>query len=327
MIRNLIISLALLSLAGCATAQYQSALSPTAGFSGARLEGDVFVSFDGARLGLSTWQAQGGEPWAVIVGLHGMNDYAQGFWRAAPYWAQQGVTTYAFDQRGYGRSPGRGVWPGRELIDKDVTTMVALARARHPHAIIAVAGVSMGGAAAITAFAGPNPPNADRVILLSPAVWGWSTQPLPNRLALWIANKARPRWEVNPPKIIVQSHGPTDNVDELRRMSTDPLMLYGARADTLTGMTNLMQDAWKDTGKIKPPVLYLYGYKDAIIPRQAATQAAARLKPGDKTGFYRDGYHLLLSDNQAPRVWDDVLGFIRDPSKPLVSGVVPIPAR
>lgn len=326
MIRRLLVSLAFMALAGCATPSIQSALTPVSGFSGPHLEDDAFVSFDGARLGLSKWEAEG-EPWAVIIGLHGMNDYGQGFWRAGPYWASQGVTTYAYDQRGYGRSPNRGVWAGQDLIDKDVTTMVAVAKAKHPNAIIAVAGVSMGGAAAITAFAGRNPPDADRVILLSPAVWGWSTQPLPNRLALWIANKARPAWEVNPPRVIVQSHVPTDNREELQRMSTDPLMLYGARADTLNGMTNLMQAAWRDTGRIKVPTLYLYGYRDVIIPRQAATQAAARLRDGNRTGFYLDGYHLLLSDNQARRVWDDVLGFLHDPSKPLVSGVPPIPAR
>ncbi len=326
MIRRLVTALAVLALCACATPTFQTPFTPPVGFAGPHLEDNAFVSFDGARLGLSKWEATG-EPWAVIVGLHGMNDYAMTFSRAAPYWAQQGITTYAYDQRGYGRSPNRGVWAGRELIDHDVRTMVELVRARHPKAIIAVAGISMGGAAAITAFADTDPPNADRVILLSPAVWGWSTQPLPNRTALWVVGKTAPDLQLNPPKVITRSHVPTDNADELRRMSTDPLMLWGARTDTLYGMTNLMQDAWKDTGKIKPPTLYLYGFRDAVIPRQAAVQAAARLKPGDRTGFYLDGYHLLLSDNQAPRVWADVVGFIRDPSKPLISGVVPIPAR
>ena len=39
------------------------------------------------------------------------NDYANAFHMAAPYWAERGVKTYAYDQRGFGRSYGRGEWP------------------------------------------------------------------------------------------------------------------------------------------------------------------------------------------------------------------------
>jgi len=104
-------------------------------------------------------------------------------------------------------------------------------------------------------------------------------------------------------------------------------MLWGARTDALFGIVSLMQTGWRDTDKIEAPTLYLYGYRDDIIPRRPSTQAASRLKPTDKTGFYRDGYHLLLSDKQRERVFVDVEGFLRDPKAPLASGVVQIPAR
>ena len=326
MIRKLLISLAALALAGCAGITFQQPMIPPSGFTGPHLESDTFVSFDGARLGLSKWEAPG-EPWAVVVGLHGMNDYAETFHYAGEYWAARGITTYAYDQRGHGRSPNRGIWAGRTLIDNDVRIMVDLARARHPRAIIVVAGISMGGAAAVTAFASDDPPRADRVVLLAPAVWGWSAQPVPNKTALWLAGRFAPQKTMTPPKFVARAHVPTDNDDELRRMGRDPLMLWGARTDTLTGMTNFMQDAWKDTGKIQVPTLYLYGANDQIIPRQASTRAAQRLKAGQVTGFYPQGWHLLLSDNQRERVMADVVAFIRDPTKPLPSGVGPIPRR
>ena len=53
------------------------------------------------------------EPWAVSIGLHGMDDYANAFHLAGPYWAKAGIVTLAYDQRGFGRSPGRGVWAPR----------------------------------------------------------------------------------------------------------------------------------------------------------------------------------------------------------------------
>ncbi len=92
MIRRVLALVSLcLSLGACAPV-IQHALTPQPGFQGARLEKDAFVSFDGARLGLSAWDAKGGEPSVVIVGLNGMNDWAQGFWTAAPWWAEQGIT-------------------------------------------------------------------------------------------------------------------------------------------------------------------------------------------------------------------------------------------
>ncbi|MEM9717464.1 MAG: alpha/beta hydrolase, partial [Pseudomonadota bacterium] len=89
------------------------------------IEDERFVTFDGAELGLTVWEAAeatlvDGEPEIVIVGLHGMNDYAHAFHMAAPYWAKRGVTTYAYDQRGFGRSAGRGEWPEEEDMREDL---------------------------------------------------------------------------------------------------------------------------------------------------------------------------------------------------------------
>ena len=184
--RRLFVLLLLLALGACAPT-VQHALTPEVGFSGPRLEEHDVVSFDGARLGLTHWDVADAEPWAVIVGVHGMNDYANAFHLAAPWWASQGIATWAYDQRGFGRSPGRGIWAGDALLTEDLRTVCALIRARYPHAVIAVAGESLGGAVAIEAFASDRPPTADRLVLLAPAVWGWSSQPLPYKVALWTA--------------------------------------------------------------------------------------------------------------------------------------------
>jgi len=174
--RILALSLSMM-LSACAPLAVQRPARPDLTFQGPSLDPGAFVSFDGVRLGLSTWEAKG-EPWAVIIGVHGMNDYANAFHLAAPWWAEQGVTTIAYDQRGFGRSPGRGVWAGEDLMVEDLRTMVALARAKYPHAILAVAGESMGGAVTIAAATSDRLLQVDRIVLLSPAVWGWSTQPL-----------------------------------------------------------------------------------------------------------------------------------------------------
>ena len=315
--------LLMLLLAACAPLTQHPGY-PSPGFGGPRLEQRAFVSFDGARLGMQHWDAAG-EPWAVVIGLHGMDDYSNTFHLAAEHWAGEGISTYAYDQRGFGSSPQRGVWAGAQLMDEDLRTFATLIRQRFPRAIIAVAGVSMCGAVAIDAFASDRPPTADRLVLLSPAVWGWSSQPVPYRVALWSLAHTAPGLVLNPPSFITSRIRASDNTAELIRMGRDPLLLWGARTDALYGLLNLMQRGWSETGRLSVPTLYAYGANDQVIPKAAAFQAAARLPAGDRTAYYADGYHLLLIDLENPRVWEDVAGFIKDPSAPLPSRPPPIP--
>ena len=76
---------------------------------------------------------------------------------------------------------------------------------------------------------------------------------------------------------------------------------------------------------MKVPVAYLYGANDQVIPEAPSRQAAARLKPGDRTAFYARGYHLLIRDHQRQTVIDDAASFILTPEAPLPSGAPAIP--
>lgn len=314
----------LFALSACTPLMVQQARTPLAGFQGPQFETDAVVSFDGARLGLTTWEARSGEPWAVVVAAHGMNDYANAFHFAAEAWAAEGVTTIAYDQRGFGRSPGRGIWAG-DLMVEDLRTVTALARAKYPHAIVAVVGESMGGSVAATAFATDQPPAADRLVLLSPGVWGFGTQPLPNKTLLWLAANLTASKVYTPPRWVTDRIYPTDNREELIAMGRDRLMIWGARSDTLYGLVKLMDRAARHVGDDHLPTFYLYGANDDIIPKNAAFKAVKRLRPSDRSAYYAAGRHLLTRDRQRAVVIADVLSFIRDPQAPFPSGAPPIP--
>ncbi len=326
MTRLAAVLVAVLILAGCTPLMVQQAGQPPLGFSGPHLERDAVVSFDGARLALREWDAPG-EPWAVVVALHGMNDYSNAFHFAGAAWAAEGVTTYAFDQRGFGASPGRGVWAGDELMVEDLRTVAALVRQRHPKAILVVAGESMGGAVAAEAFASDRPPVADRLVLMSPAVWGWKEQPIPNKTLLWFAANFTGPKVYTPPRWLTSKVSPTDNRDELRAMGRDPLMIWGARSDTIYGLVSMMGRASDAVGRSRLPTAYFYGARDQIIPKAAAVKAAAQLPPGQRSAYYAQGWHLLTRDRQRPVVIGDILAFIRDPVAPFPSNPPPIPRK
>jgi len=310
------------ALAACAPTVQRAGIPPL-GFAGPSLEPNAFVAADGTRLPMDVWLPKA-EPWGVIVALHGMNDYANAFAYSAPWWAEQGIATYAYDQRGFGRAPARGLWGGTGLMIEDLRTVVALVRARHPKATVTVLGHSMGGAVAIAAFASDRPPAADRVVLAAPAVWGWSRQSLPNRLALWISAHVAPSWRLTPPDWLTKRIQASDNIEVLRAMGRDRNMIFETRVDAVYGLVGLMQRADEGLGEVKAPVLFLYGAKDQIIPKEAALHAAKGLKRTDRSAYYANGWHLLTRDLQGPVVWRDIAAFVRDASDPLPSGAPPI---
>ena len=305
-------------LSACSTAQLTPQFPPV-GFDGPRFDGGDFVSFDAARLPLECWRPAKDDPDWVIVALHGINDYAGAFADDGPDFAKAGVALYAYDQRGFGRAPGRGRWAGETLLKQDLKAAVTAARQRHPSAKIAVLGHSMGGAVAITAFADPDPPAAERLILAAPAVWGWTSQPVLNRVALWLGAHAAPGAVLDPPTWLAERHLASDNLVKLRQMGRDPQMIFRTRIDVVQGLVDLMEHASQRMALVRAPVFYLYGAHDNFVPKAATARAVLGLKPTDRSAYYPDGWHLLLRDLHRAEVRRDMIAYLRAPEAPLPS--------
>jgi len=322
MIRLFAPLLLVLTMAACARPAIQPPLTPPPGFSGPALEARALVMDDGARLPLARWGPDTGEPWAVIVALHGVNDSRAAFRLAGSWWAEHGIETWAFDQRGFGEAPGKGVWAGEDRMVEDLRIAVALARAEHPRAIIAVAGESMGGAVGVSAFGSQAPPDADRLILLAPAVWGWSSQAPLNRISLRLAARLMGDRAVRAPDWVVRERLASDNMIELYRTGRDPLSVISTRFDALYGLVDLMESATIRLGKISVPTLLAYGARDNLVAatpmRRALEQAGER--PGLRTVYYPDGWHILNRDFQAETMYRDVEAWLRDAASPPPSG-------
>ncbi len=272
---------------------------------------DRYVTRDGMKLGLMHWDAS--MPKAVIVALHGMNDYSNAFSLPAPWWAAQGISTYAYDQRGFGRSPQTGIWPGGDLMRRDLADFVDVMRMRHPGLPVFVLGESMGGAVAMTAFASGMPPKADGLILIAPAVWGRQSMPFSYRLALWTSAHTI-RWKSfsgSGLKIM-----PSDNIEVLRANGRDPLFIKGSRSDAIYGLVKLMGDAYAVAPRLKDTtLLYLYGGRDQIIPKQPSEAVMNQLRPEAEIMTYPSGYHMLLRDLNAEPRWADVAKWIEEQSR------------
>lgn len=285
---------------------------------------DSFATHDGLTLPLRHWDAA--RPRAVILALHGMNDYANAFAMPAPYWAEHGITTYAYDQRGFGRAPSVGLWAGEAAMDRDLVDCVAALRVRHPDLPLFVLGESMGGAVVLTALASDRPPRADGIILVSPAVWSRSDMPFYYRAALWLTAHTMPGLTLTGKGLKIW---PSDNIPMLRKFSRDPLVIKATRVDAVWGLANLMDDARQAAGKLNdpPPILFLHGAKDQVIPPAAAEAAVEAIKARDPGKLEEhvspNGYHMLLRDLDGSEVWKNVVTWIDARTPPATASPSP----
>jgi len=63
--------------------------------------------------------------------------------------------TYAYDQRGFGKAPHTGIWPGGKALREDLVDCVEAVRERNPGVPVFALGESMGGAVVLSALADP----------------------------------------------------------------------------------------------------------------------------------------------------------------------------
>ena len=308
--------LALTALAACAP----TVASPGTDSALPVLSEQAFTAADGATLPLRAWLPEG-RPKAVLIALHGFNDYGNFFDAPGTFLSEVGIAAYAIDQRGFGQAPNRGLWPGSEILVKDLKGVTEEVRARHPSIPLYLLGDSMGGAVVMAAMAGESAPRADGVILAAPAVWGRETMPFYQNWALWIGAHTLPWMELTGRGLKIKA---SDNIEMLRALGRDPLIIKGTRIDTLYGLVDLMDDALAASARIQGPALILYGEKDEIIPKKPTYLMLKRLPVSANSGFtvalYEDGYHMLLRDLRAETVWRDIAAWITNGKAPLPSG-------
>ena len=305
---------ALLLLAACAVTDPP----PPAKTEAPHLAQDAFVASDGARLPMRAW-LPAGEPKAVIVALHGFNDYSNAFALPAPALVARGIAVYAYDQRGFGAAPDPGRWAGEAALVADADAFLRLVGARHPGVPLYLLGESMGGAVAMLAMTRPDAPKIAGMILSAPAVWARSRMSVVERAALWLTSHALPWFPVNGQGLDIQ---PSDNIPMLRALSRDPLVLKNTRVDTLDGLVDLMDDAYEAAPALKGPALILYGEHDEIVPARPTYDVMATIagRPRIALAVYAKGYHMLLRDLEADTVVGDIIAWIAHPDAPLPSG-------
>jgi len=282
-----------------------------------KIDHEQFIAADGALLPLRRWLPKDTPVKAVVIALHGFNDYSNAFTASGNYLSSRGIACYAYDQRGFGGAPGRGLWSGVEAYTNDLAAFAAVVRKLHPNVPLYALGESMGGAVTIVAMTGNHPPNVDGVILVAPAVWGRDTMPWYQRWLLAVTSYTVPWMELTGKGLKIT---PSDNIEMLRGLGRDPLVIKATRIDTMHGLTNLMDIALVRAQQLRLPTLVQYGEHDQVIPLKPTLLMLAKMPVATRKAFYKNGYHMLLRDLQGEKVLTDIVAWITDHNQPLPYG-------
>lgn len=280
-----------------------------------------FATRDGLSLPYRVWPVKDGSPKAIIVALHGFNDYSSFFNDPATFMQSHGIISYAYDQRGFGGSGFRGRWfeTARYRIDaRDFTQLIA---DKHPGVPLYLLGESMGGAVAMTMLSELDTPWVNGAILSAPAVWGRESMPWAQSALLWLSAHTMPSVPMSGRGLKIQ---PSDNIEMLIALGRDPLIIKGTRVDAINGLVDLMDEALASSRDFRNPSLILYGGRDEIVKAGPTRMMFDRL-PKDardrhQIAIYPKAYHMLLRDLDAETVWGDIVSWTEAPNKHLPSG-------
>lgn len=282
----------------------------------------ALIARDGHALPLRRWEPDpsgAAPPKAVVLALHGFNDYSNAFSETGDWLSEQGIVVYAYDQRGFGANADAGHWAGAEQMAQDARDGLTALYARWPDTRLILMGESMGGAVAIVAMTQGKVPPVDATVLLAPGVLGRQALPWSARAALAVMGRIAPGLSLGRGGLNLW---PSDNHAMLRAMGLDPLVIKAARVEALYGATDLMDLALERLPSLPGPVLWLYGAHDEIVPAEATVSAVRTLdrSRGQIFAVYPDGWHMLTRDLQGEIVLRDLQEWIVDPAAPLPSG-------
>ena len=309
--------LILLFFTGCATAEVQT---PGEDSVAPAFEDSHIRAPDGVRLPFTRWEAQE-DPRRVVLALHGFNDFRLSHQPLAEWLSRSGSTVYAYDQRGFGATEQRGIWPGEEALVADATTVLELLHERYPDTPVYLLGESMGAGVTLLTLSQEDAPAVAGAILMAPAVWGRDAQPWYQRAGLWLGTRTLPRLEVDTRWANVD---PSDDPEVLHYWEHHPLVIRETRVDALEGVTDLMGSALRASPGLQVPTLIVYGGRDEVVPPEAICRMLKTLPDADSTPWryahYPEGWHLLARDSRSPETLADLVAWLEHPQADLPSG-------
>jgi alpha-beta hydrolase superfamily lysophospholipase len=282
---------------------------------GRMLESDVIktttetlVAADGCKLFLRSWIRAGSSD--VLLILHGLGAHSGWFIDMCNELSTRGISVYAMDHRGFGRSEGI---PGH--IDRyhtyveDIVSVVAEIRKRHPDANIYLFGHSMGAIFA-THFAAKYQHMLAGVIYLNPWIQDSSRISLGTTLAILGGGifKSQRSWQV-----AGGTETMTTNAEAIEMLQADPYWRRTQTSSFLVQILNMRMATLRQARLITIPALVMQAEADKAVLADGTRKLYEALAGSDKTWKTHPGYgHDSEFEADRSQMDNDLVAWIRE---------------
>lgn len=259
----------------------------------------------GPALFTQHWHADAATGHVLLV--HGYAEHSGRYGHVATALQQAGYAVTAYDQRGFGRSPGR-----RALVDS-FDTLARDAHAMHQHvaarhnAPLFVLGHSMGGLVVLWTLLHHAMP-VRGVVLSAPALDVGGNMPA----GLAPAAQAVSRWLPRLPTVGKVEGGISRDVQVVAEAEADPLNFHGrVPARTGVGILRTGKQVLDRADAITHPYLLMHGTADAIVDPAGSTRFHARSGASDKTlQRYTGLRHEIFNEPERHNVLADTVSWL-----------------
>jgi acylglycerol lipase len=252
-----------------------------------------FIASQGVELYEQTWTPETACV-AHVVLLHGFAEHSGRYAHVAAAFNQAGIAVHAYDQRGFGHSPGKRS-EIRDFNDflNDLDAFLAHVRPSFGETPWFLMGHSMGGMI-MTRYAQTRKFDARGLIFSSPFLAFPDSVPLfllalsslLSRLAPWM------------PVGAVENTGLSRDPEVLKAANADPLHFHGkVIARTGGQFLRAIREAENAYAAITLPSLIVHGTADRVVSMKGTRKLAAECGAADKTFIlFEGGYHELWND-------------------------------
>lgn len=267
-----------------------------------------FTGAGGVQLYAQRWRPRSGEPKAVVVIHHGLDDHSSRYAELATQLVHAGYAVWAFDIRGHARSAGsRASFDNVDDLLADLDAFMKLVRANEPHRKLFLYGHSLGGAVT-SLYVIERQPEVGGLVIASSAI----TVDAPPILAA--ATPILAALAPTAPALALDHTDFSQRADVVSEMDKDPL-IYQPPMPARTARTALQAASrvWRSPERLTVPLLAIHGTQDRAAAPAGTRDLFARAGSRDKTLRMYDGLRhdtLREPNGQGERVRAEIVEWL-----------------
>lgn len=270
-----------------------------------------WFNIKGEKFYRRTWISDEAEKIANIVLIHGYGEHCARYDYMAEQINKRGINIFSYDQRGFGKSPGKRAWINRfdELLD-DLDIFLDTIKEELKDIPTFLMGHSMGGMV-LARFAETRTDYKAKGLIFSSPFLGINSDVPEFLLKLSGILATILPWL---PVSKVDNTGLSKDTEVVKKADEDPLCYHGSvKAHTGYVFTQTIKEIHDNFKSIDLPVIIFHGKKDRVVPVEGSIALYDGISSKDKAlHLFENGYHELWNDYEKDEFIEKLCAWVKE---------------